>query len=86
MQRRVGRGSTVLTVMALSECDVNQDGAINVVDVQSVINEALGVTPASNDLSGDGTVNVVDIQIAIDAAQGLGCTARSRSDWVASRR
>jgi hypothetical protein len=70
-------GSTVLTVMALTECDVNHDGIINVGDVQSVINEALGVTPASNDLNGDGTVSVVDVQISINAVLGLGCTARS---------
>jgi hypothetical protein len=67
----------VLTVMALTECDVNHDGIINVGDVQSVINEALGVTPASNDLNGDGTVSVVDVQISINAVLGLGCTARS---------
>jgi uncharacterized protein YjdB len=70
-------GSTLLTVMAQLICGVNQDGTINVVDVQSIINEALGVTPAGNDLSGDGTVSVVDVQISINAVLGLGCTARS---------
>jgi hypothetical protein len=41
--------------------------------VQSLLNQALGVTPAVNDLNRDGTVNVADIQKTINAALGLGC-------------
>ena len=59
-----------------SKCDINQDGIVNVVDVQREINEALGVSPAVHDLNGDGVVNVVDVQIVINAALGLGCTAK----------
>lgn len=44
-------------------------------DVQAILNQALGVTPAVNDLSNDGWVNVVDIQIVINAVVGLGCAA-----------
>ena len=64
------------TVGATSKCDVNGDQAVNVVDVQLIINEALGIVPAVHDLSGDGLVNVVDVQIVINAALGLGCSAK----------
>jgi hypothetical protein len=47
-----------------------------VTDVQLVINQALGVTPAVDDLNGDGVVNVPDVQIEIDAVMSLGCEAR----------
>ena len=69
-----------------SPCDVNQDGSTSVVDVQRMINEALGVTLASNDLNGDGAVTVADVQIVINAALGLGCTASSASNVVAIAR
>ena len=65
-----------IAVSAYSKCDVNQDTRTNVVDVQLIINEALGVAAANNDLNGDGKVNVVDVQIVINAALGLGCTAK----------
>jgi len=58
-----------------SLCDVQHNGDINVADVQLIINEALGVTPAVNDLNGDRVVNVSDVQIEINAALGLGCAA-----------
>ena len=62
---------------ATSPCDVNQNGTVTVADVQTMINEALGVSPAANDLNGDGVVNVVDIQIVSDAVLGLGCNTGS---------
>jgi hypothetical protein len=58
----------------LSPCDVNQDGNLNVADVQKAIDEALGALPAVNDLNLDGVVNVVDIQIVINASLSLGCS------------
>ena len=58
-----------------SLCDVNRDTNINVVDVQLMVNEALGVLNALHDLNADGFVNVVDVQIDINAALGLGCAA-----------
>jgi hypothetical protein len=57
-------------------CDVNQAGTTNVADVQTVINEALGLSPPLNDLSGDGVVNVLDIETVVNAALGLGCSAQ----------
>jgi hypothetical protein len=62
-----------------SKCDVNLDGTTNVADVQSEINQALGLTAAANDLSNDGVITVVDVQIAINAALGLGCSADTPS-------
>jgi uncharacterized membrane protein len=58
-----------------SACDVNQDGQINVADVQKLINEALGIQSAANDLTSDGVVNAVDVQIDINAVLQLGCSA-----------
>jgi len=65
-----------ITATSFSPCDINQDSHTNVADVQLMINEALGVNPAVNDLNGGGVVNVVDVQIVINAALGLGCVAK----------
>ena len=69
-------GSTLLTVAAVSNCAVTQDGIASVADVQRMIDEALGVMPAAHDLNSDGAVNAIDVQIVIEAALGLGCTVR----------
>jgi hypothetical protein len=55
------------------EPDADGDGVTNAVDVQLVINAALGVAPPGTDadVSGDGKVNAVDVQIVINAALGL---------------
>jgi hypothetical protein len=54
-------------------CDSDGDGQATVADVQSLINQALGLTPATRDLNHDGVVNVADVQKQIDAVLGLGC-------------
>lgn len=56
-------------------CDVDNQGTVNVADVQYEIDEALGLEPALNDLNGDGVVNILDVQIVVNAALGLGCSA-----------
>jgi predicted outer membrane repeat protein len=55
------------------EPDADGDGVTNAVDVQLVINAALGVAPPGTDadVSGDGKVDAVDVQIVINAALGL---------------
>src|SRR5580704_16423903 len=58
-----------------SNCDVNQTGATGVGDIQTMVNQALGVAQAKNDLNNDGVVNVVDIEIDINAALGNACVA-----------
>ena len=40
-----------------------------------MIDEALGVSAAANDLNGDGVVNVVDVQIVMNASPNLDCSA-----------
>jgi trimeric autotransporter adhesin len=52
--------------------DVNGDEAVNVLDLQLVLNVALGLLalPAA-DVNLDGAVNALDIQIVINAALGL---------------
>jgi uncharacterized protein (TIGR03437 family) len=69
---------------SFSPCDINQDGKINVLDAQGMINEALGDSSPANDLNGDGVVNVVDIQIVMNAAIGLGCSASGAQTDTAS--
>jgi hypothetical protein len=57
-----------------SACDVNQDGAVNVVDVQLSINQILGRTGCINgDVNGDGSCSVVDLQRIVLAVLGQGC-------------
>jgi uncharacterized repeat protein (TIGR01451 family) len=61
------------TSIAGFTCAISGDGAASVADVQAIINEALGVTPAVHDLNHDGVVNVGDSQKVLNAALGLGC-------------
>lgn len=61
------------SVTVVSGCDVSGNPSASVADVQRVINEALGVSAAVNDVNSDGVVNVVDIQNVMNAAMGLGC-------------
>lgn len=58
--------------------DANLDSAINVLDVQVVIQAALGATPVSpeTDLDGSGVVDVLDVQSSINLALGLPVIAR----------
>lgn len=49
--------------------DVNRDGAVNALDVQYVINAALGfASPVPADVNQVGGVNAVDVQMVIQAA------------------
>jgi hypothetical protein len=60
---------------SFSKCDVNQDGAVRITDVQAVINQALGAATPVNDLNSDAVVNVVDVQIDINGVLGYQCAA-----------
>ena len=44
-----------------------------VADVQSIVNQALGIAPPTNDMNSDGVVNVIDVQTAIATAMGSAC-------------
>jgi len=54
-------------------CTMTGDTTASIADVQFIVNEALGVIPANNDLNNDGVVNIVDIQKVLDAALNFGC-------------
>jgi hypothetical protein len=54
-------------------CTMTGDATASVADAQFIVNEALGVIAANNDLNGDGMVNIVDVQQVIGAVLGLGC-------------
>lgn len=52
--------------------DLTGDGQVTAVDVQLVINEALGIATGFNaDLNCDGVITAVDVQLVINAALGL---------------
>jgi hypothetical protein len=65
--------TAILQVSGPGPCTVTQDAYVSVADVQSMINQALGVASAVNDLNQDHVVNVVDVQIVMNGALGLGC-------------
>jgi len=58
-----------------SPCDVNGDRIFTVVDVQRIMNEAMGATQSADDVNHDGRVNVTDVQIVINAVLGLACAS-----------
>ncbi len=71
---RISQWSSSLMVSVSANCDVNSDGAVNAMDVQLVINEALGIPTGFSDgcdMNNDGSVNAVDVQLVINAALGL---------------
>jgi uncharacterized repeat protein (TIGR01451 family) len=59
----------------VSACDVTLGNTASVADVQKMIDEALGLAQAANDLNGDREVNVLDVQIVMNAVMNLGCSA-----------
>jgi hypothetical protein len=59
-------------VCSPKSCDVNNDGVVNISDLQLVINQVLGTAPATSDINGDCVVNGVDVQIVKNAILGLG--------------
>jgi uncharacterized repeat protein (TIGR01451 family) len=63
-----------LTSIAVFTCAISGDGTTSIVDVQTIINEALGDMPAVHDLNHDGVVNVADVQKVLNSALGLGCS------------
>ena len=67
-----GQTGTVVVEKAGATGDVNSDGAVNALDVQTVINEALGISTGCDcDLNGDSATNAIDVQMVINAALGL---------------
>jgi hypothetical protein len=69
-------GSVTVSVVAPSACDLNDNGNIGVSDIQKIVNEALGLVSATDDLDGSGAVNAIDVQIEINAALYSVCEAK----------
>lgn len=69
-------------------CDLNQDGAVNILDIQLAINMALGTVPCSATVAGPGVCNVVVVQRITNAVLGTGCLTGSPHSvslsWTAS--
>ncbi len=54
-------------------CDLNRDALFNVLDVQLMTDQVLGITACTNNLSETGSCNVIDVQRVINAALGFPC-------------
>ncbi|UCE19475.1 MAG: dockerin type I repeat-containing protein [Gemmatimonadota bacterium] len=58
-------------------CDVNGDGAIDVLDVLAVVNHILRIQPLSGesllsaDCNGDGSIDVLDVVGCVNVILGL---------------
>jgi beta-glucanase (GH16 family) len=69
----IAAGSEAPIVMAGSgACDINSDGGVNVLDLQSLANAVLGIQSLAGqgDLNADGSVNVLDIQVLVNVILG----------------
>ena len=65
--------STVLNATSPGVCDTNGNGVMSVGDIQTAINQTLGVSVPTSGLTGGGA-SVVGVQITVNADLGLGCT------------
>jgi hypothetical protein len=54
-------------------CTMTGDTTASITDVQFIVNEALGIVPANNDLNNDGVVNIADVQKVLNSALNFGC-------------
>jgi hypothetical protein len=59
--------------LAVSPCDLNSDGLVNVLDVQLMVGQALGTAACTNRLDGAPTCDVIDVQRVVNAALGGAC-------------
>ncbi len=59
--------------LAVSPCDLNSDGTVNVMDVQLMVSQALGTTACANRLDGGSSCDVIDVQRVVNAALGGAC-------------
>jgi hypothetical protein len=63
---------TGLMAGSYAPCDINQDNSVNAVDVQLVINGALGMDTGYNcDVNVDTLTNAIDVQMVINSALGI---------------
>jgi hypothetical protein len=51
--------------------DINNDGKVDISDVQLIVNEALGTAQATHDLNNDGVVTIVCVQRLMNSVLNL---------------
>jgi len=68
------RASDSAQIMGACGVSQNQNLSTYIANVQSTINQALGVAYPLDDLNQDGVVNLADVQVVINVALGLGCS------------
>jgi len=58
---------------SVKSCDINNDSAVNVIDMQGIVNMILQGSPFQSefDLYTDGVINVLDLQILNNVVLGL---------------
>ncbi|MFH1575119.1 MAG: dockerin type I domain-containing protein, partial [Acidobacteriota bacterium] len=66
-------GQSFTANQAGGACDLNIDGSVNVLDIQSLINAVLGIgtVPPHYDINQDGGVNVLDLQRLANGILGI---------------
>jgi hypothetical protein len=73
---------------ALNACDLNADGAVNVLDVQLSVNMDLGLTACTANIEGAGVCNSDVVNRIVTAALGGTCvvtvTHSAALNWTAS--
>jgi len=69
-----------------SRCDLNQDGTVNVVDVQLATDMDLGSIPCTADIDGLDVCNATVVQRVVNAALGQVCVVNHQVtlNWIAS--
>jgi hypothetical protein len=75
-------------VSSVSACDLNGDGAVNVVDVQLATNMDLGLQPCTANIDGSDVCNPIVVQQVVNAALTGQCTTAGSHtvslSWTAS--
>ena len=62
------------TVSQVNACDIAVAGQNTVLDVQRMVEEVIGVMPATDNPSRSGKANMTDVQMTVNAALGMGCS------------
>lgn len=60
---------------AANACDLNQDGVVNVLDIQLAINMALGSAPCTANVAGAGVCNIAVVQRVTNAVLSGTCSS-----------
>jgi hypothetical protein len=71
---------------AVNACDLNADGAVNILDVQSAVNMALGNTSCTATIAGPGVCNIIVVQRVTNTVLGGPCVVDHyvTLNWTAS--